>query len=616
MAKDDITLMPLDGTTDSDVAPMDGSAKPDSTVAGDITGTDTEIVAKADITPVPIDGTSGSATELMDGTETPETALTADTVNDKTEPTDLMANDDVTTESIEKADTTPTQSVPDAPHLEIFEEKGVSRMKEVPAIVRSIHQRLTSHMSPDVRMHTDIRRLAEAHPREMVTTLLCCAPACDRAAAVMWSSIASSRTATEKVLPTLLGAMDDWPVHGMFSSDSNNTHVSSLAALGSKCDWGPVQGHQAGCFPWDSPGLSLPRSSPATWTSHTEHCLYVALLQATLALRLIIQEPKCQDAVFNYVPHLLVALLIQISMSTDQMPEEVNAFWRGCQEEHGLPANPNRFAVQTLKALLCCLHWENEVVAIERKRGWETLLYSDTHYYAVGLLAREMRQVLVPFHSEMAIHLLGLLNREEPLWELPALAFFVEVLDYLDGRKCRESVLPILSRNLQSQCPERRRLALRGLLVLSVDPSMAESICSLAESLLELLYQADGELVEMTLSVFLNVLRNGDLQAFGCAAPKLAETLQPLFDNDNSHVQLLSIRLFQEVMELVAKERKTEVCQVMLPFFHWDDEKQCGAEVPAIVRYIHQCLTFHLSPDVRQHIDIRRLADRNPHEVP
>ncbi|XP_027766440.1 maestro heat-like repeat-containing protein family member 7 [Empidonax traillii] len=293
---------------------------------------------------------------------------------------------------------------------------------QVPAIVRSIHQRLTSHMSPDVRMHTDIRRLAEAHPREMVTTLLCCAPACDRAAAVMWSSIAFSGTAVEKVLPTLLEAMQDWPVHNVSTSDGDNTHVSSLAA--------------------------------------------------TLALRLIIQEPKCQDAVFNYVPHLLVALLIQISMSTDQMPEEVNAFWRGCQEEHGLPANPNRFAVQTLKALLCRLQWENEVVAIEQKCGWETLLCSDTHHYAVGLLAREMRHVLVPFHSQIAIHLLGLLSREEPLWELPALAFLVEILDYLDGTKCHERVLPILSRNLQSQCPERRRLALRGLLVLSVEPLM------------------------------------------------------------------------------------------------------------------------------------------------
>ncbi|XP_027761701.1 maestro heat-like repeat family member 5, partial [Empidonax traillii] len=302
--------------------------------------------------------------------------------------------------------------------------------------------------------------------------------------------------------------------------------------------------------------------------------------EATLALWHIIQEPECEEAMISHAPHLLLSLLFQISMSTEQMSEEVNAFWRQCQEEHGLPNNPSRFAVQTLKALLCRLHWENEVVAIERKRGWETLLCSDTHHYAVGLLAREMRHVLVPFHCEMAIHLLGLLSREEPHWELPALAFLVEILDYLDGRKCHDTVLPILSRNLQSQCPERQRLALRGLLVLSVDPSMAESICSLAENLLELLRHEDVEMVEMTLSVFLNMLQDEDLQAFGSAALKLAEALQPLFDNDNSHVQLLSIRLFREVMELVVEEGKeTLVHQSLVPLlFHCHDETQCVAE--------------------------------------
>ncbi|XP_027766734.1 maestro heat-like repeat family member 5, partial [Empidonax traillii] len=403
---------------------------------------------------------------------------------------------------------------------------------QVPAIVRYIHQCLTFHLSPDVRQHIDIRRLADRNPHEVVMTLLGCAPECDRAAAVMWSSIASSRTAMEKVLPTLLGAMQDWPVHSMSSSDAdNNTAIFALAA--------------------------------------------------TLALWHIIQETECEEAMINHAPHLLLSLLFQISMSTEQMSEEVDAFWRQCQEEHGLPKNPNRFAVQTLKALLCCLHWENEVVAIERKRGWETLLCLDTHHYAVGLLAREMRRVLVPFHCEMAIDLLRMLSREEPHWELPALAFLVEILDYLDGRKCHDTVLPILSRNLQILCPERQRLALRGLLVLSVDPLMADSICSLAENLLELLRHEDVEMVEMTLSVFLNMLQDEDLQAFGSAALKLAEALQPLFDNDNSHVQLLSIRLFREVMELVVEEGKeTLVHQSLVPLlFHCHDETQCVAEM-------------------------------------
>ena len=42
----------------------------------------------------------------------------------------------------------------------------------------------------------------------------------------------------------------------------------------------------------------------------------------------------------------------------------------------------------TIKALLRCLRCESVLVAVERKRGWDTLLNADTHHYAVGLLAR------------------------------------------------------------------------------------------------------------------------------------------------------------------------------------------------------------------------------------
>ncbi|TRZ05670.1 hypothetical protein HGM15179_021437, partial [Zosterops borbonicus] len=44
-----------------------------------------------------------------------------------------------------------------------------------------------------------------------------------------------------------------------------------------------------------------------------------------------------------------------------------------------------RFAVQTLKPLLCRMHYENVVVAMEHKRGWDTLLSADSHKYAVDL---------------------------------------------------------------------------------------------------------------------------------------------------------------------------------------------------------------------------------------
>ncbi|XP_053803557.1 uncharacterized protein LOC128790647 [Vidua chalybeata] len=131
------------------------------------------------------------------------------------------------------------------------------------------------------------------------------------------------------------------------------------------------------------------------------------------------------------------------------------------------------FALQTLKALLCRMRYEHVVVAMERKCAWDTLLCADSHHYAVGLLAREMRRVSIIWCCSIASCLFDLLSQDISDWELPALAFLVEVLDCLDLNECGENVLQIMTRHLQSKSRQVRRLALRGLVVLSKDPSMA-----------------------------------------------------------------------------------------------------------------------------------------------
>ncbi|XP_027766183.1 uncharacterized protein LOC114072497, partial [Empidonax traillii] len=212
---------------------------------------------------------------------------------------------------------------------------------------------------------------------------------------------------------------------------------------------------------------------------------------------------------------------------------------------------------------------------MERKRGWDTLLRPDTHHYAVGLLAREMRRASSPLNSWIAPCLLELLSREEPRWELPAMAFLVEVLDCLDMTEWSESFLEILARHLWSECPERRRLALRGLVVLSKDPVMADRVWTLTESLMDFLWDEDRELIVMALSVFINEVQDRDTPISTPTALQLAEVLQPLFGYDNIHVQLLSIHLFRKVMELGVDKRKQHVIQSLLPlFFYWQDENQ------------------------------------------
>ncbi|XP_064495846.1 maestro heat-like repeat-containing protein family member 7 [Pseudopipra pipra] len=241
----------------------------------------------------------------------------------------------------------------------------------------------------------------------------------------------------------------------------------------------------------------------------------------------------------------------------------------------------DRFAVQTVKALLRQLLDEDLLMAIGRKCGWDMLLKADSHHYAVGLLARELCRVSRSFGRRIAISLLPRLSRGEPLWELPALAFLVEVLHCLNPRQYGPSVLQIISRHLRSQCPERRRLALRGLVVFSRDPAMAKSIRSLSESLLELLQDADTDAVQMTLSAFINILRFQIVKISSPTALKLLEALRPLFDNEHSQLQQLSMLLFQELMEATERSRslKPHVYLSLVPFyFKWHDENQRVAE--------------------------------------
>nr|XP_041576911.1 maestro heat-like repeat-containing protein family member 6 [Taeniopygia guttata] len=348
----------------------------------------------------------------------------------------------------------------------------------------------------------------------------------------MWKSIMCSPRTVESALLILLNVLWSWPEHSTCTSDGDKTGVFDLAA--------------------------------------------------TVVIWKILQMPCVPHMVTVYFPHLFVHLLFQVLFSTLDMPEEVDTFWKGCQQQHGLATSPNRFAVQTLKSLLCQMQHEDVVVAMEHKCGWDTLLCADTYHYAVGLLAKEMSCVSIPLCSRIARYLLQLLSTQEPCWELPSLAFLVEVLECLDlSERGADRVLQILSRHLRSECKERRHLALRALLELIKDPSMEEKMWSLTESLVELLWDADGEIVSMTAMLLSCIFLDKDMLIASPITLQLVEALLPLLDHDNSQVQLLSILLFQTLMTFPQEKEalKTHVCQSLLPlFFHCHDENERVAE--------------------------------------
>ncbi|XP_023801822.1 maestro heat-like repeat-containing protein family member 7 [Cyanistes caeruleus] len=501
----------------------EGTAEPDSGL--------TELQAEPDVSPDSAEPSENSDAAVSDNRAEADVALTEDMAIPNTGETQGITN----------TDTMPPPTVP--------------------ATVRNIHQSLMCYVTVDATLPTNIVKLAEQHPMDVVLTLLRCAPSCDRAAAVMWKTIASSGPVLEKVLPTLLRVMENWPLCSICTSDGDNKDVFALAA--------------------------------------------------TLVLWVIMQVPQSHEVIMHVCPSLFTALLLHVFTTTQLMPAEVDNFWRECQEQHHLPRKPNRFAVQAMKALLCCLQYDSELMAMERKCGWETLLRADTQHYAVGLLARVMRRGLMPLCCHVAYQFLRRLIREEARWDLSTLAFLVEVLDCLDLRECGDSVLEIASRHLQSECRQRRRLALRGLVVLSKEPSMARPIHSLCRSFLQLLSDTDEEVVSMSLSVFTNMLQKKNLLLSRTAAPKIAEPLLMLFDHDKSHVQVLSIHLFCKVMDLVVDEGKKPlerlVNQSLLPLIlHCHDENWRVAN--ASWETLHCAATFLNNTDLQRVLKTENLS--------
>lgn len=81
----------------------------------------------------------------------------------------------------------------------------------------------------------------------------------------------------------------------------------------------------------------------------TEPCLWLFdFLQATVALWKIFNLAWRSPVVLEYFPNLFLRLLFQVYISTQEMPEEAETFWKRCQEQHGLSAKPNRCSMPVL----------------------------------------------------------------------------------------------------------------------------------------------------------------------------------------------------------------------------------------------------------------------------
>ncbi|XP_064263037.1 uncharacterized protein LOC135292910 [Passer domesticus] len=165
------------------------------------------------------------------------------------------------------------QSKTSAALLYMLVEEDCYHPKQVPAMVRYIHQWLLANDSAEHRLDKTLLNLTEALTNDAVMTLLRVAPSCDRAAMAMWKTIMGSSRTAKPVQLTLLDVLGNWPVCSTCTSDGDKTGVFALAA--------------------------------------------------TLVMWKVLQVPCIPRIMKVYFPHLFVHLLFQVFFSTLDMPEEV-----------------------------------------------------------------------------------------------------------------------------------------------------------------------------------------------------------------------------------------------------------------------------------------------------
>eukprot|EP00075_Anas_platyrhynchos_P014812 XP_027304065.1 uncharacterized protein LOC113841602 isoform X2 [Anas platyrhynchos] len=216
--------------------------------------------------------------------------------------------------------------------------------------------------------------LASKRPRETVASLLQCSLTCTSVAVTMWRAMVSEPPATERVLHELLRILMN----------------------------------QSGC---------------KTSTS-TKHHLRIQALAAARPLHEILLLPTSRGEAKAIFPQLFLALLFQVSFTTELKLQEVQVFWEKHQQDL---LTPVRSTVQALKALLRSVGLGSQVLAIEAQGVWAALLSAESHLWGVQVVAREMKELPRSLRTTIIHQLVELLRTEASSWQTVAMVILSKV---------------------------------------------------------------------------------------------------------------------------------------------------------------------------------------------
>ncbi|NXI95085.1 MROH1 protein, partial [Psophia crepitans] len=415
--------------------------------------------------------------------------------------------------------------------VDILVEDPTFQPEQVLNIMWAIYRNFPSitEMMALESLHRALLLLTDRYPEEMVSSLLQCSLTCSNVAVAIWKVMLSEPPIAKKVLQELISLLMKQSLRKTSTSTKDNPRILSLAAA--------------------------------------------------RTVNEILLQPISLMWEVEIFTQLFLALLFQVSFTTELMPQEVYIFWK--EHQRNL-LTPIRSAVQSMRVLLCKMGFERHVQAVEAQGGWDALLSTQTHLMGVRTMAREMMKIPRPLRSTIFCHLTELLVVEDPTWEMVAMVFLTEMLGCTDLNRELDRVLEIFPTYLQSQCLGMPSVVLRGILRLTRRPDMAKKTLVLLPHVMEQLQGPDSDGTAAALPVLSEMLRLLEGKTLSVTALALAGKLRPLFNSELNMCEL-SIRLFQKAMELVVgaekKAMKKEVWDSLLPLlFHLHNEDKSVAK--------------------------------------
>ncbi|OWK04353.1 hypothetical protein Celaphus_00016136 [Cervus elaphus hippelaphus] len=236
--------------------------------------------------------------------------------------------------------------------------------------------------------------LALEHSRDVVSALLRCSPAPNRAATELWRSLSRNQRVNGQVLVQLL-----WALKG-----SAGTQLEALAA--------------------------------------------------TRALGEMLAVSGCVGATRGFYPHLLLVLVTQLhKLAWDAHPPDTPKVW--APSHRGPPHSHASCTVEALKALLTGDGGRMVVTCMEQAGGWRRLVGARTHLEGVLLLASALVAHADHHLRGLFADLLPRLRSTDDAQRLTAMAFFTGVSPLPGGRVLLRPRAPVrlLSVELRPRLP-------------------------------------------------------------------------------------------------------------------------------------------------------------------